>query len=188
MNFTYGTNTGADRHWPKVNYMGNTGNIKAALTSAQEADFTLALPHWGEEYELLHSEEQQKTAEWLISNGADMIIGAHPHVVQDNGTIDGIQVAYSLGNAVSNMSAANTQIELMATVRLVRETNGDIVILPISYTWLWCSRPGGYCDSYAVLPVEEFVGRKQEWKGAWDYEKMMTTYENVRTTTGINKR
>jgi hypothetical protein len=84
------------------------------------------------------------------------------------------------------MSAENTQIELMATVRIVRERNGDIRILPIEFTWLWCSRPGGYCDSYTVLPVEEFIGRKHEWKGAWDYEKMMRTYRHVRKTTGIN--
>ena len=116
-----------------------------------------------------------------------MIIGAHPHVVQDSESINGIQVAYSLGNAVSNMSAANTQIGLMATVRLVREPDGNIIILPTEFTWLWCSRPGGYCHSYTVLPVEEFIGRKDEWMGKWDYEKMTSTYEHVRTTTGINK-
>ena len=188
INFTYGTNLGADKHWPKVNYMSSSKNIENALEKAEEADFTLVLPHWGNEYELLHSKQQRKTAEWLVAEGADMIIGAHPHVVQDYETIEGIQVAYSLGNAVSNMSKENTQIELMATVKLVRNTNGDIDILPIEFTWLWCSRPGGYCDSYTVLPVEEFIERKHEWKGSWDYEKMMKTYRHVRETTGINKR
>ena len=188
INFTYGTNLGADKHWPKISYMSNTEGIKSALTTAETADFTLVVPHWGEEYELIHSESQRKTAEWLVSNGADMIIGAHPHVVQDCELINGTQVAYSLGNAVSNMSAANTQIELMATVRLVREPDGNIIILPTEFTWLWCSRPGGYCDSYTVIPVEEFIGRKEEWKGKWDYEKMISTYDHVRTTTGINKR
>ena len=186
INFTYGTNGGTFTYWPKVNYMSGTENIENALAESETADFTLVLPHWGEEYELMHSEQQRKTAEWLVSEGADMIIGAHPHVVQDCEYIDGIQVAYSLGNAVSNMSAENTQIELMATVRIVRERNGDIRVLPIGFTWLWCSRPGGYCDSYTVLPVEEFIGRKHEWKGAWDYEKMMRTYRHVRKTTGIN--
>ena len=83
------------------------------------------------------------------------------------------------------MSAENTQIELMATVKIVREENGDTKVLPIEFTWLWGSRPGGYCDSYAVLPVEEFISRKDEWQGVWDYEKMVRTYENVRNITGI---
>lgn len=188
INFTYGTNLGSDRPWPKISYMGDTDGIKSALKTAESSDFTLVLPHWGEEYELLHSDQQRRTAEWLVAEGADMIIGAHPHVVQDSEEINGRQVAYSLGNAVSNMSAENTQIELMATVRLARGTNGDITILPIEFTWLWCSRPGGYCDSYTVLPVEDFIGRKHEWKGAWDYEKMMRTYRHVRKTTGINNK
>lgn len=185
VNFTYGTNNGSDRIWPKVNYMRDTSSIKSALKTAETADFTLVLPHWGTEYELTHSVRQEETAEWLAANGADMIIGTHPHVVQDCGLIGDVQIAYSLGNAVSNMSAANTQIELMAMVQIVREPNGDLEVLPIEFIWLWCSRPGGYCNSYCVLPVEEFIDRKNEWKGQWDYEKMLGTYERVRNITGI---
>lgn len=185
INFTYGTNLGADRHWPKVCYMNPETAIEEALAKAEEADFTLVCPHWGTEYELIHSRQQREKAEWLAANGADMIIGTHPHVVQDYECVNGVPTAYSLGNAVSNMSAANTQLELMATIRLVRKPNGDIETLPLEFTWLWCSRPGGYCDSYTVLPVEEFISRQEEWKGVWDYEKMMATYERVRLRTGI---
>ena len=185
INFTYGTNLGADRHWPNVNYMSDRAALEKALHASCKSDFTLVVPHWGNEYELTHSPGQQETARWLIENGADMIIGTHPHVVQDCEFIDGIQTAYSLGNAVSNMSAANTQIGLMATIQIVRDTDGDISILPLEFTWLWCSRPGGYNDSYTVLPVTEFINRKQEWKGLWEYEKMVTTYERVRKATGI---
>jgi poly-gamma-glutamate synthesis protein (capsule biosynthesis protein) len=188
INFTYGTNIGSDSHWPRINYMRDTSSIRAALMKSAEADFTLVLPHWGTEYELTHSKQQEETARWLAENGADMIIGAHPHVVQDCQTIDSVPVVYSLGNAVSNMSAPDTQIELMADIRIVRRPNGDIEVLPVDFTWLWCSRPGGYCDSYCVLPVEEFLNRKDEWKGQWDYDKMVTTYERVRKITGINTK
>ena len=187
VNFTYGTNLGADLHWPKVNYMNDRTRLKEALDRSADADFTLVLPHWGNEYELTHSPQQKQTAQWLIGNGADMIIGTHPHVVQDCETIDGVQVAYSLGNAVSNMSAANTQIELMAEVKIVRDDNGDVRLLPIEFTWLWCSRPGGYCNSYCVLPVEEFIGSRGKWTGAWEYDKMISTFERVRKATGINQ-
>lgn len=190
LNFTYGTNVGASAHWPKVFRLTDKESMKAALENTAEADFTLVLPHWGNEYQLIHSKAQEEMAGWLAENGADMIIGAHPHVIQDCQTMvtsDGrqVEVAYSLGNAVSNMSAENTQLELMATIRIVRHCNGEIEMLPLEFTYLWCSRPGGYNNGYTVIPVKDFIGRRQEWQGVWDYDKMVTTYRRVQETTKI---
>ena len=183
INMTYGTNLGATLEWPRINYLGMTEMLEEALRQAGEkSDITIALPHWGTEYELLHSRKQEDTAEWLAENGADIIIGTHPHVVQDTMTVHGIPVAYSLGNAVSNMSAANTQLGLMATLRIVRKENGDICMLPLELTHLWCSRPGGLTDTYTIIPIEEFIGRRGEWQGEWDYDKMVSTYSRIRKT------
>lgn len=190
-NFTYGTNVGIDTHYPKVNYMSDTSFLEDALRHAEEnADISIALPHWGEEYHLSHSARQEETAEWLAASGADIIIGTHPHVPQDADFCSiGIPVAYSLGNAVSNMSAQDTQLELMATLKIVRNENGDINMMPLEFTYLWCSRPGGFCDdSYIVIPVSEYIGRKEEWSGKWDYDKMFTTYERVRKIIGIEDK
>ena len=101
-------------------------------------------------------------------------------MVQDVGQVDGVHVAYSLGNAVSNMSAANTQMGLMATLRLVRYHNGTVKLLPPEYELLWCSRPGGYCSRYTVLPVEEFIGTRSQWKGPWEYDKMTETRKRIK--------
>lgn len=186
VNFTYGTNTGSGTHWPKTNYMSDTRLIEEALATASEkADITIALPHWGQEYQLQHSDRQEKAARWLINNGAELIIGTHPHVVQDTSHIQGVQIAYSLGNGVSNMSAANTQLELMATLKVVRRDNGDIRMLPLELTWLWCSRPGGFCNDYIIIPVEEYLGKEEEWLGKWDYRKMLTTYDSIRNRSNL---
>lgn len=195
LNFTYGTNMGPNSHWPKTNYLSSESQIVSALSKAEaeDADITIAFPHWGIEYVLTHSAIQEKKASWLAENGADMIIGTHPHVIQDFQIlqiedIDGVRdvpVAYSLGNAISNMSAKNTQLELMATIRIVREGNGDIRTLPVGFTYLWCSRPGGYNDSYTVIPVADFAGRREMWKNGADYDKMMETYRHVSGITGI---
>ena len=183
VNMTYGTNLGATDHWPKVTYMNSRSLIEDSISKAEGcSDVTIALPHWGTEYELLHSEQQENTARWMVEKGADLIIGCHPHVVQDTSSICGVPVAYSLGNLVSNMSAANTQIGLMVTVKFAREESGDIRMLPIELTHLWCSRPGGLTDSYTVIPVEEFIGKRDQWIGAWDYDKMIATYERIRKT------
>lgn len=182
INFTYGTNLGCEKHWPKTNYMNEKTLILDALKKAEDCDATIVLPHWGEEYELTHSESQEKLATLLAKNGADAIVGSHPHVPQDSGTVTSknIPVAYSLGNAVSNMSAPNTQLELMAEIRLIRNTDGSTKLLPIKFTYLWCSRPGGFASSYTVLPLKEYIGKKDQWIGAWDYDKMISTYNRVK--------
>ena len=188
INFTYGTNQGSGKEWPKTNYTSETEKINEAFNKCKEAnaDYIIALPHWGTEYHLKHSVQQEQTAKWLVKSGADAIIGSHPHVIQDYKEIDGIPVAYSLGNAVSNMSATNTQLELMATIRIVRDFYGDTHMLPITFTYLWCSLPGGYNNAYTVIPVERYIGKKEKWQGSWDYDKMVQTYERVKKVSGIS--
>lgn len=196
INATYGTNLSGGSAWPATNYLNDRKTLQAALKKAEEsADITIAFIHWGEEYILKHNSSQEKTAGWLAENGADIIIGGHPHVAQDAGTIkveteEGareVPVAYSLGNAISNMSAANTQIGLMATIRLVRKLNGRIECLPLKFTYLWSSRPGGYGRSYTILPVEEQLENSEAWHGKWEHEKMTDTYNRVRKATGIKE-
>ena len=192
INATYGTNLKGEKAWPKTNYLNDRKALLQALQVAEkQADITLVLPHWGEEYKLRHNSTQKATAQWLVENGADVIIGSHPHVIQDAETISfdekEVQVAYSLGNAISNMSAQNTQAELMATLKIVRHINNTLTILPLEFTYLWSSRPGGYSKSYTILPIKEFLERRQEWLGEWEYEKMKTTYQRVAEITGIKE-
>ena len=192
INATYGTNSPRGNGWPKTNIISERNDLYEALNVAEsKADITIVLVHWGTEYSLQHSESQEKDARWLAENGADLIIGAHPHVIQDAETMihEGkvVHVAYSLGNSVSNMSAANTQAGLMVTTRIVRKSNGDIRILSPEYRYTWCSRPGGYGNSYHVIPLTDFIDRRDEWKGEWDYEKMIATYRRVSETTGIKE-
>lgn len=180
LNVTYGTNIGIGKEWPKIIRTSDRQAMATALSKAEECDFVLVLPHWGTEYQLNHSESQEKDARWLIEHGADAIIGAHPHVIQDTQKIEGVPVFYSLGNAVSNMSATNTQMELMVTLRIVRYHNGNIKLLEPEYELLWCSRPGGYNSRYTVLPVEEFIGTRDCWHGPWEYDKMMQTRQRIK--------
>ncbi len=66
----------------------------------RQSDFQVFFVHWGDEYETTHSETQKILAELLISECADLVIGHHPHVVQDIDIIDGVPVFYSLGNYI----------------------------------------------------------------------------------------
>lgn len=61
----------------------------------------------GEEYQTQSNTYQKKIARTAVAAGADLIVGHHPHVSQEISEIDGVTVAYSLGNFVfdQNFSA-----------------------------------------------------------------------------------
>ena len=68
----------------------------------------------------------------------------------------------------------------MATIRRVRESNGDLRTLPIEITHLWCSRPGGYNDNYMVIPIKDHIGKKHLWQNPADYDRMIETYNRIK--------
>lgn len=63
-----------------------------------DGTFVIVMPHWGDEYATTSSRMQQSMAKAFIDAGADAVIGAHPHVVQEQAWISGVPVFYSLGN------------------------------------------------------------------------------------------
>ena len=180
VNFTYGTNLGSSSAYPRVSLMKREEIGRQMKRARELADFVIVLPHWGNEYELLHSPSQEDWAGWLVEQGADAIVGAHPHVVQDTTHINGVPVLYSLGNAVSNMSAVNTRLELAAVLRITRGR-----ILGPELHFLWCTLPGKKTEGYRTVVVEEQLGRRDDWLDKTDYDNMTETLARVRKVTGI---
>ncbi|MCR5827545.1 MAG: CapA family protein, partial [Bacteroidales bacterium] len=163
VNFTYGSNSGADAEWPRVNYMRKE-EVGAAIRSAREqgADFVVALPHWGVEYQLRHDATQDSWARWMVGQGVDVIVGSHPHVVQDTTHVQGVPVIYSLGNAISNMSIVNSRLGLAAVLRFVHDPlSGEKRMLEPELRFLWCTLPERLLpDSYATVFVKEWASRR----------------------------
>ena len=188
LNFTYGTNCPSDRAWPKPALM-DRAELSEAIGRAKErkVDFIIAMPHWGDEYELIHNEVQQEWAEWLAGEGVNLIVGAHPHVVQDTTHVRGVPVVFSMGNAVSNMSARNTRLELAVRSRFVAHADGRREMLEPELVFLWCTLPGTLTGSYATIPVEEWLGKRERWMDPSDYDNMVATYERVTKTTNIHE-
>ncbi len=58
----------------------------------------VVMTHWGEEYQHEPIEQQKNAAHAFVDAGADVIIGAHPHVVQPLEVYKGHAIFYSLGN------------------------------------------------------------------------------------------
>ena len=66
------------------------------------AKYIIVYIHWGKEYERYHSKEQRRIAEMLVNCGVNLIIGGHPHVIEDYEFINNVPVFYSLGNFISS--------------------------------------------------------------------------------------
>ncbi len=62
------------------------------------ADFTIVFVHWGSENVFEYEAAQRELAEAYVEAGADLIIGAHPHVLQGFEYIGDVPVVYSMGN------------------------------------------------------------------------------------------
>jgi Bacterial capsule synthesis protein PGA_cap len=82
------------------------------------ADWTIVYVHWGKELADWIVPYQRAQAEWLIAHGADVVIGAHPHVVQPSECVDGRPVFFSLGNNVFDQKYAETKRGLIADCRV----------------------------------------------------------------------
>lgn len=188
INCTYGNNLGPDAEWPKVNNL-KEDEVHEAFLRAKEngADFIIAIPHWGVEYQLKHSPWQEKWARRLVDEGADVVVGGHPHVVQDSTHIKGVPVFYSLGNAVSNMSIINSRLELAVTLRFVNDTiTGEKKMLEPQVDFMWCTLPGMLTDSYATIYVKEWANRRDDWLTPSDFDNMIETWRRVKAATGIS--
>ena len=75
-----------------------TKMIEDIQTAAQNADFVIALPHWGTEHSTELTWEQTEGARAFIDAGADAVIGAHAHNLQGMEYYNGKPILYNLGN------------------------------------------------------------------------------------------
>lgn len=140
LNYTYGTNgVKLPKDMPYVVDMLDEDKIVSDLAKAQElADFIIVCPHWGTEYNLGMDSWQGKWTQLFLENGVDLVMGAHPHVIEpiewvtdDAG--NEMLVYYSLGNFVSWTSSSgsgvtNRMVGGMAQVELQRDEDGEVVI------------------------------------------------------------
>ena len=76
--------------------------IENAVRSLRErgADLVVFNYHWGIERSYRSNATQKAIGRYCIDQGADLVIGHHPHVVQEVETYKGKQIVYSLGNLV----------------------------------------------------------------------------------------
>ena len=126
---------------------------QAIQTENDSGRFVIVFPHWGEEYIQEPQEHQRELAKRMITAGADLIIGSHPHVVQGIERIDGVPVIYSLGNFVFDQGFDQTNIGLMAGV-LIKNGRVKIQLSPVSTL---VGQPKPLSDEQALIFYKELA-------------------------------
>lgn len=99
-----------------------------------KVDVIIVAMHWGSEYTKDPTYEETRIAEYLSGLGVNLIIGAHPHVVQPVRYVGDTLVIYSLGNFISNQLSisynyaydTNPGIGLMVGMDIIVDEDGKV--------------------------------------------------------------
>jgi len=91
---------GAVAHLTEADLLLKVPGAVRAARAQLGVDFVVVSVHWGIEFEAHPTAKQVTAAHALVDAGADLILGHHPHVVQDFELYHGAVIAYSLGNFV----------------------------------------------------------------------------------------
>ena len=100
----------------------------------QSSNYIIAIMHWGDVNSSEISEYQRNITSFLVENGVDMILGAHPSVVEPMEMIKteegkNVLVAYSLGNYMSTLKYDDANVELILNIQISKSSDSDKAVL-----------------------------------------------------------
>ncbi|HHV28087.1 CapA family protein [Acetivibrio mesophilus] len=101
-------------------------------TAKENCDVLIVSFHWGKEFDFYPVESQKSAAHIALDNGADIIIGHHPHVLQGVEIYNGKPIFYSLGNFVFDRQIPRgTDETVMLKVEIEKSKIGKIELVPL---------------------------------------------------------
>ena len=190
VNYTYGTNgipvpSGKEFCVNLIDKDLMKKDIESA--KAQNADIIVACMHWGTEYRTIANSEQEELADFLFQNGVDIILGNHPHVLEqmekrtitleDGTTKDGF-VIYALGNFICDQNAENTRNSIILNLKITKHANGKISIDKADYVPIYMYKgPSSQLRRMKLLDVEQTI---TNYETSIDTSIGQTTYQNLK--------
>ena len=138
----------------------DTRLVERIRESKEECDFLAVYVHWGIEREEYPEEYQNVIAKHCVEAGADVIIGAHPHVLQGIEFIEGKPIFYSLGNYIFNNSTPKTML-----VKVLIKSDDTV--------------------EYSLIPAFATNGQTQVMEGA-EAEKLYTYMNEISVKNYVN--
>jgi poly-gamma-glutamate synthesis protein (capsule biosynthesis protein) len=112
------------------------GETTTEILEAIEAEdaqgrFVIVYPHWGPEYIEIAPAAETDPAAQFIKAGADLIVGAHPHVIQNVEVIEGVPVIYSLGNFLFDQDFSAETMRGLTVQAEITEDNIELDFTPV---------------------------------------------------------
>ena len=158
-------------------------DIQENIASLREqgAEIIICAFHWGTEGAYRHNDKQERYAHAAIDAGADMVVGHHPHVLQDMEEYNGKPIFYSLGNfSFGGNDHPKDYDSAIIQVEILREYDGAITIAAINPIPI-CISSVSDRNNYQPVPYEE---------GCEGYirvmEKLEGTYSGPNVTPGYD--
>ena len=171
------------------------------LAKEQNPDLICVNMHWGLEYKTKQNSEQEELADFLFTNGVDIILGSHPHVLQpmekktitlEDGSTKDCFVIYSLGNFISGQNQDNTRNSVILNIECTKsgETN-KTTIDSVSYVPIYMYKSSsGKTKRYKVLDIEKSIENYENGTdksiGQKTYSTLKTELNKIKTTMGEN--
>ncbi|MBQ7229768.1 MAG: CapA family protein [Oscillospiraceae bacterium] len=154
----------------------DTDRIARVLRNVNEEqpDLTIAMVHWGSEYNDEISKSQDKIRKQLQEGGVDIILGTHPHVLQrvDYDPIAKTLVAWSLGDFFGDGAMAGTNYSVILDLEITRDNaTGEVFLSNWDYIPIFTLKPEqSVIGGHRVVRIREameryeaeFVGRITE--------------------------
>ncbi len=162
----------------------DTEKITSILSAAakEKPDVTIALLHWGIEFNNTISASQEKIVELMQANGVDAIIGTHSHYVQKM-TFDkekGQFVAYSLGDFFSNAERSGTEYSVVLDLEITKDhRSGETKITNYTYTPIFTIR-----EEEAPLKVVRLREAMAAYESGYLNKVSAGTYEKMKYALG----
>lgn len=190
LNYTYGTN-GLTVPKPLIVDSLNRELIASDIqkAKAKNPDAVILFLHWGTEYDTVPSASQIAMADFCLKNGADLVIGSHPHVIQKmirtggDGQQEGV-IAYSLGNFVSNQRKPKTDGGAMVRIEMKKRADSLFVSDAGYYlTWVYTPIEDERLRFY-ILPCTDFENRPDFFNKPEDYSMMQKFIRESRELLG----
>ncbi|MBE6951728.1 MAG: CapA family protein [Ruminococcaceae bacterium] len=143
----------------------DTDRIARVLRNVAEEqpDITIAMLHWGSEYNDEISDTQTKIKKQLIEGGVDIIVGSHPHLVQkiEHDPIAKTLVAYSLGDFFGDAVMAGSNYSILLDLEITRvNSTGETYLSGYGYTPIYTLKPEeSLSGGHRVVRIKEAMER-----------------------------
>lgn len=166
---------------------------------SQGTDAVVVIIHWGTEYQREPNASQTALAKKILSYGADIILGSHPHVIQKSEIVKVDNknkfVIYSMGNFISGYRRVDkekrpnkiyTEDGVIVQLKIEKDPNGGVILKNVDYIPTWVEK--NYVNNrpvFKIIPIpdtnfnEKYITNKNKDFVNQSYKNTMSIMANL---------